>query len=155
MGIEIERKFLVRGDAWRQSVDRQYQCRQGYLANTGHSSVRVRVMGERAMLNIKSATLGIRRDEYEYMIPVADAEQMLASLCQGHVIEKVRYLVPLGAHTWEIDVFAGDNAGLVVAEIELSNENEPFERPDWLGEEVSLDTRYYNVCLLDHPYKDW
>ncbi|MBI5463074.1 MAG: CYTH domain-containing protein [Gammaproteobacteria bacterium] len=160
MAIEIERKFLVLNDDWRAAADAGTQYRQGYLSRvTGpeavRSSVRVRTDGERAFLNIKSATLGIRRQEYEYAIPLADAEAMLAELCVGARVEKTRYHVRVGAHVWEIDVFGGANTGLIVAEIELGHEDEVFERPDWLGAEVSDDPRYYNVCLADRPYGSW
>ncbi|HWS02276.1 MAG TPA: CYTH domain-containing protein [Gammaproteobacteria bacterium] len=160
MAIEIERKFLLRNDSWRAAADTGTQYRQGYLCRvTGseavRSSVRVRTDGECAYLNIKSATLGIRRQEFEYEIPLADAETILADLCVGTVVEKTRYHVTVGAHVWEIDVFAGANAGLIVAEIELGHEDEAFERPDWLGVEVSDDPRYYNVCLAERPYNGW
>ena len=160
MAIEIERKFLVRDDRWRAAADGGTRLRQGYLnrvsgPEAARGSVRVRTDGARAFINIKSATLGIRRQEYEYAIPPADAEAMLAGLCVGAVVEKTRYHVTVGAHRWEIDVFAGENAGLTVAEIELQDEVETFERPAWLGEEVSGDPRYYNVCLADHPYTRW
>ncbi len=160
MAIEIERKFLVRDDGWRTGADAGTRYRQGYLTGMPgesglRSSVRVRIAGDRAELNIKSAELGIRRLEYQYEIPVADAEEMLDRLCIGHTVEKVRHHVRIGRHMWEIDVFGGDNAGLVVAEIELAREDEPFERPDWLGEEVSDDPRYYNVYLAAHPYRTW
>lgn len=160
MPIEIERKFLVLDASWRAAADAGTRYRQGYLSRvTGEgavrSSIRVRTDGECAYLNIKSATLGIRRQEYEYPIPLADAEAMLAELCVGTAVEKIRYHVRVGAHVWEIDVFAGANAGLIVAEIELGHEDEAFERPAWLGAEVSDDPRYYNVCLADHPYSAW
>ncbi len=160
MAIEIERKFLILNDAWRAVADAGTQYRQGYLSRvTGaeavRSSVRVRTDGECAYLNIKSATLGIRRQEFEYEIPLADAEAMLVDLCVGAVMEKTRYHVTVGNHVWEIDVFAGTNAGLIVAEIELRHEDEIFERPDWLGAEVSDDPRYYNVCLAERPYSSW
>jgi len=155
MGKEIERKFLLSSSAWRQQVVRSARYRQGYLANNGHASVRVRVAGEQANINIKSATLGIERMEYEYPIPLDEAEEMLDQLCSGPLIDKVRHFVEIGDHIWEIDVFSGDNQGLEVAEIELGSSDELFERPDWLGDEVSADPRYYNVCLVDHPYKDW
>jgi adenylate cyclase len=160
MGIEIERKFLVRHDGWRADADGGTRLRQGYLSrvtgpNAVRSSIRVRTDGARAFLNIKGATLGIRRQEYEYAIPAADAEAMLADLCVGAVVEKIRYEVAVAGHLWEIDVFAGANAGLVVAEIELQNEAEDFLRPDWLGTEVSDDPRYYNVCLAERPYCNW
>ncbi len=155
MATEIERKFLVTSDAWREEADDGTRFRQGYLIGAERASVRVRIEGDSANLNIKSATLGVRRQEYEYQIPLAEAEELLNTLCEQPQIEKIRYHVPLGGHLWEVDVFAGDNEGLVVAEIELADEDESFERPAWLGREVSDDTRYYNVCLTKHPYKDW
>lgn len=155
MATEIERKFLVTSDAWLKVADKGTFFRQGYLVGAEKASVRVRIEGSKANLNIKSATLGVRRQEFEYDIPLTEAEEMLDTLCEQPQIEKVRYHVPVGAHTWEVDVFAGDNEGLIVAEIELTDENEPFERPAWIGKEVSDDTRYYNVCLTRHPYKDW
>lgn len=155
MGIEIERKFLVVSEQWRAQADAGTDFRQGYLAGGEKSSVRVRIEGDRANLNIKSATLGIRRQEFEYPVPLADARELLAGLCDGAVVEKTRYHVPVGGHVWEVDVFAGDNAGLIVAELELSSEDEAFERPAWLGDEVSRDPRYYNVSLVRQPYKDW
>jgi len=160
MPIEIERKFLLNNDDWRAQADNGVVMRQGYLNSISpdteqKSSVRVRIAGEQASLNIKGATLGITRQEYEYRIPLADAHELLDTLADGPLIEKIRYHVPHGTHTWEIDVFAGDNQGLVVAEIELASEDEVFARPEWLGEEVSADARYYNVCLVQHPYKNW
>ncbi|HEB92384.1 MAG TPA: CYTH domain-containing protein [Gammaproteobacteria bacterium] len=155
MATEIERKFLLLDDSWRRDADAGISMRQGYLIGAKRASVRVRISGEHAHLNIKSATLGVQRQEYEYEIPLADAGELLDTLCERPLIEKNRYHVRHGEHTWEIDVFSGDNAGLVVAEIELGSADENFARPDWLGEEVSHDTRYYNVCLVTHPYKDW
>jgi len=155
MAIEIERKFLLRDDSWQASADSGVIIRQGYLAGSEKSSIRVRIAGDQANINIKSATLDITRQEYEYPIPVVDANEMLDSLCEGPLIEKIRYHVPNEKHLWEIDVFSGDNQGLVVAEVELGSADENFERPGWLGEEVSDDTRYYNVCLVNHPFKDW
>ncbi|MDR9436924.1 MAG: CYTH domain-containing protein [Thiohalophilus sp.] len=155
MAIEIERKFLVTSDRWREQADAGQHLAQGYLIGAREASVRVRIEGERANLNIKSATLGIHRQEYEYPIPLADAREMLDTLCEKPVIEKTRYHVEHAGHTWEVDVFEGENAGLVVAEIELASESETFEQPDWLGEEVSADPRYYNVSLVKHPYKAW
>jgi adenylate cyclase len=155
MGTEIERKFLLSDERWRALAGPGVKYRQGYIEGGSRASVRVRVAAGRAYLNIKSATLGVLRTEYEYGIPVADAEEMLESLCVHPLIEKTRYLVEHAGHTWEIDVFEGDNEGLVVAEIELGARDEPFERPAWLGEEVSHDPRYYNVSLVRHPYKDW
>ncbi|MDN3518625.1 CYTH domain-containing protein [Aquisalimonas lutea] len=155
MAAEIERKFLVNGDAWRADVDRSMVVRQGYFGGTERASIRVRVSDDRAWLNIKSATLGISRQEYEYEIPLDDAEEMLAGLCQGPLIEKTRHYVRYAGHLWEIDEFFGDNAGLVVAELELSDADEPFQSPGWLGAEVSDDPRYYNVRLAQHPYREW
>ncbi len=155
MATEIERKFLVTGDAWRDGVTASEVYRQGYLANNSSCSVRVRISDDHAYLNIKSAQLGIFRTEYEYAIAMDDAREMLDNLCVSAVVEKTRYFVPDDGHTWEIDVFSGDNLGLIVAEIELSHGDEPFNRPEWLGEEVSHDPRYYNVYLAEHPYKLW
>jgi adenylate cyclase len=155
MGIEIERKFLVVNDSWREAASPGIPIKQGYLLGGKHASVRVRLQGDKANLNIKSATLGVRRQEFEYAIPLDDAEVLLATLCHRPLIEKVRYLVPYVDKQWEIDVFEGDNAGLVVAELELQDETEDYVRPPWLGEEVSHDPRYYNTSLSQHPYKDW
>ncbi len=160
MSIEIERKFLLINDSWCVNADNGVVMRQGYLNsislnNEQKSSVRVRIAGGQANLNIKGATLSITRQEYEYPIPLSDAHELLNTLADDPLIEKTRYHVQHGIHTWEIDVFAGDNQGLVVAEIELASEDEVFARPAWLGEEVSMDARYYNVCLVKHPYKNW
>lgn len=155
MSTEIERKFLVANDDWRKRAFEGARYRQGYFPNSKTCSVRVRIAGDKATLNIKGATLNITRDEYEYSIPCRDAEEMLARFCERPFIEKIRYLVRNGAHTWEVDVFEGENAGLIVAEIELSHEDEVFDIPSWVGRDVSDETRYYNVCLREHPYKDW
>ena len=155
MAIEIERKFLLKSEAWRATADEGTRFRQGYIVGAELASVRVRIEGEVANINIKSATLGIQRQEFEYPIPLDDAEELLDTLCVQPQIEKTRYHVNHGSHLWEIDVFAGDNEGLVVAEVELEQEGESFTRPAWLGEEVSDDTRYYNVCLVKHPYSEW
>lgn len=155
MAVEIERKFLLKDDSWQQEVEKTVAMRQGYFAPPRKASIRVRVAGEQANLNIKSATLGVMRKEYEIPIPVADAHEMLDQLCETPIIEKKRHYIRKGTHTWEIDEFEGDNAGLVVAEIELSAEDEVFDKPSWVGEEVSHDKRYYNVSLVTHPYKDW
>jgi len=155
MGTEIERKFLVTGDGWRAHAERPIRYRQGYLASDPGCSVRVRIGGDEARLNIKSATLGVTRLEFEYPLPLADAELLLERLCRRPLIEKTRHRVLYRGHEWEVDVFAGENEGLVVAEIELEREDEPFARPSWLGEEVSDDPRYYNVSLVTRPYKDW
>ena len=154
MGEEIERKFLVTGDAWRAQASGT-RFRQGFLSTDPDRTVRVRVAGARGMLTIKGRTVGARRPEYEYEIPLDDAEQMLDSLCERPLIEKVRFELRAGAHLWEIDVFEGDNAGLDVPETELQSEDETFERPDWLGEEVTDDPRYFNANLVESPFRTW
>jgi adenylate cyclase len=161
MGIEIERKFLLAGDAWRAGVGHSEQIAQGYLigaqalANgTARASVRVRRSGDMAWLNIKSATLGIERQEYEYAIPIVDAQSLIASLCDG-VVEKVRHHVVVDGTLFEIDEFLGANTGLIVAEVELEAVDAAFPRPSWLGREVSNEGRYYNVNLIDYPYAAW
>jgi CYTH domain-containing protein len=154
MTEEIERKFLVTGDAWRAEASGT-RFRQGFLSTDPDRTVRVRAAGARGTLTIKGRTVGARRPEYEYEISLADAEQMLDTLCKRPLIEKVRFELRAGAHLWEIDVFEGDNAGLVVAEIELESEDEPFERPDWIGEEVTDDPRYFNANLVESPFRTW
>lgn len=155
MALEIERKFLLLNDEWRNDVKASFALRQGYLNTEQRCSVRVRTCGTRAWLNIKGVTVGAQRLEFEYEIPVSDAHVLLGQLGQGPLIEKTRHLVDVGAHTWEIDVFEGDNAGLVVAEIELEHPDEPFEKPSWAGVEVTHDIRYYNTTLARNPYKSW
>lgn len=155
MAIEIERKFLVRNDDWREQVLSATHLMQGYLASTPALTVRVRLEGEQGRLTIKGATRGISRSEYEYPIPAEDAQVMLRELTETAIIEKTRHRVRCGAHVWEIDLFVGDNQGLVLAEIELSAEDEAFDRPSWLGDEVSDDPRYYNANLARHPFKGW
>lgn len=155
MAIEIERKYLLANESWREQVQSSQPMRQGYMIGSEKASVRVRISGNSAKLNIKSAELGITRKEYEVDLPLDDAREILDSLCQKPVLEKTRYLVPMGKHTWEIDEFEGENQGLIVAEIELSSVDEEFAKPDWLGAEVSDDPRYYNVSLAKHPYKNW
>ena len=129
--------------------------RQGYMGSSPAVSIRVRVAGEAAWLIFKSATLGVARHEFEYAIPRADADEMLALFCGERCLDKTRHFVPWGGHTWEIDEFHGANAGLVVAELELDAEDEAFEQPPWIGDEVSDDPRYYNVCLIDRLYSRW
>ncbi len=155
MATEIEHKFLIRNDRWRQQVERSIRMRQGYLISDARCSVRVRIADGQGFLNLKSGTLGILRSEYEYPIPPADAEEILDTLCEKPLLEKTRHLVRFEGHLWEIDEFAGDNAGLIVAEIELSRPDEPFARPDWVGEDVSHDIRYYNSQLARRPYATW
>lgn len=155
MATEIERKFLVINDSWRNDVTDSIHYLQGYFATNESCSIRVRIGGGKADINIKSATLGITRSEYDYPIPVQDAREMLDALCIKPLIEKTRYHVHHQDRLWEIDVFAGDNAGLVVAEVELESADAAITLPDWIGEDVSHDPRYYNVCLVEHPYKNW
>ncbi len=152
MALEIERKFRVK-ESW-QPKGRGVEVRQGYLPGTGPLLVRVRRQDERAFLTLKGRTEGITRAEFEYEIPAADADALLA-FCEAPLIEKTRYFEELDGHTWEIDRFRGANEGLIVAEIELSSEDEPFSRPAWLGAEVSDDARYYNSNLAKCPYTAW
>lgn len=155
MATEIEHKFLVANDDWRALVTRTAEYKQGYLNSDETSSVRVRIAGQQAWLNIKSATIGTHRLEFEYEIPVADANEIIATLCHKPLIEKTRHFVNEGQHVWEIDVFAGENQGLIVAEIELSAIGEEFNKPSWLGKEVTEEVRYYNNNLSRHPFSDW
>lgn len=155
MGQEIERKFLVQNDRWRRLGAVGVRYVQGYLANNRRCSVRVRVAGDNAWLNIKGADLGVSRTEFDYVVPAGEAREILACLCERPLIEKTRYRVLHAEREWEIDVFEGENQGLVIAEIELSAVDEEFEKPDWVGADVSHDPRYYNVRLVKHPYKDW
>ena len=155
MAIEIEHKFLVLNDDWKPQADSGTTMIQGYLSTDTSSSVRVRIEAQKAFLNIKSAISLIRRLEYEYPVPVTDAAEILEKLCRGKVVEKIRYRINQAPHVWEIDVFSAQNQGLIVAEIELTDEDEAFEKPDWLGEEVSNDPRYLNMNLLNHPYSQW
>jgi len=161
MAIEIERKFLVITEAWRAQAHHRLRIAQAYLNDSEalasgreQCSVRIRITGESANINIKSRKAGARRQEFEYPIPLADAESLMRLACEGR-IEKVRHLVHLGGHLWEIDEFAGDNVGLVVAEIELQHEGEPFDRPDWLGAEVTDCLRFYNMALAARPFHHW
>lgn len=156
MALEIEHKFLVVSDEWRRSVRKSSSFRQGYLNNNElQCSIRVRTSQDRGWLNVKSATIGIERQEFEYEIPLKDANTMLESLARKPLIEKTRHIVDFGEHAWEIDVFEGENKGLVVAEIELATLGEPFSKPSWVGEDVSHDIRYYNTSLSKRPYDKW
>lgn len=153
MGIEIERKFRVRGDAWRNGESVEY--RQGYLSTEEQRTVRVRTDGDQAWLTIKGITRGASRSEFEYNIPLTDGRQLLDELCTRPLIEKRRYRVTHDGLTWEIDEFFGDNEGLVIAEVELASEDQAFEKPAWVGDEVTGDPRYYNANLVEQPYKQW
>lgn len=153
-GKEIERKFLVCGQSWRSLGTPVYYC-QGYLSSNPARTVRVRIAGNKAFLTVKGANKGAVRTEYEYEIPVEDARVMLETLCERPLIEKTRTKIAYGGRIWEVDAFAGENEGLVVAEVELEDENAPIEKPDWVGEEVTGDARYYNSNLVAHPYASW
>ena len=153
MGIEIERKFLVIGEDWKQGLSAQLLS-QGYLNRDKQRTVRVRIAGDEAWLTIKGVSQGATRAEFEYAIPLDDAQQLMA-LCDGPRVEKYRWRVPLGALVWEVDEFLGDNAGLVVAEVELSSEEQAFDKPAWVGAEVTHDPRYFNSSLASRPYRSW
>lgn len=154
MAIEIERKFLVRNDDWRSgAVGTSY--RQGYLTIDPERTVRVRIAGDQGFLTIKGITEGMSRSEFEYPIPLEEASQLLDTLCLRPLIEKVRYCVTYAGTLWEIDVFAADNAGLILAEVELESSDQQVELPPWAGEEVTSDARYYNASLSQTPYRNW
>ncbi|CAN4279762.1 CYTH domain-containing protein [Pseudoxanthomonas sp. LjRoot125] len=161
MGVEIERKFLVVGDGWRAAAREVLPMAQGYINDMGamdrgeqKASVRVRIQGDAAFLNLKSRELGHTRQEFDYPIPVADARALLA-LCVGGVVDKRRHYVEHESHLWEVDEFLGDNAGLVVAEIELDHADEAFVKPAWIGKQVTDAARYYNLALASRPYSAW
>lgn len=155
MHIETERKFLVKDLSFMDAARESHTLCQGYIAHDSGNTVRVRIQDSTGILTIKGRTLdGISRPEWEKEIPIADA-RALFSLCIGGKIEKTRYIVPEGKHKWEIDVFHGENDGLVMAEIELDSADEAFGRPAWLGEEVTGDKRYYNSYLTKVPFKEW
>jgi adenylate cyclase len=154
MGTEIERKFLVKGDSWRAQA-RGKRYRQGYLSTVKERTVRVRVAGEQGFVTIKGVTVGAARAEYEYEIPLPDANEMLDRLCERPLVEKTRYRIPQGDVVWEIDEFAGDNRGLIVAEVELKDERQTVTLPEWIGEEVTGDPRYFNANLVAKPFTTW
>ncbi len=154
MGTEIERKYLVKGDAWRALATGTHY-RQGYLNSDKERTVRIRSTGDKAYITIKGLTVGASRPEYEYEIPVADGNAMLDALAERPIIEKKRHKIPHGGVTIEVDEFLGENAGLVVAEVELQSEGQRFDKPAWLGKEVTGDPRYYNANLVRHPYSTW
>ena len=155
MATEIERKFLLVSDAWRALISRSEFFRQGYLSSSKRASVRVRIADDTATLNIKGMTLGVQRPEYEYEIPLPDATELLDQLCERPLIEKTRHFVELGGKLWEIDEFHGDNAGLIVAEVELDAPDDVIPMPAWAGADVSHLERYYNVRLTQYPYSQW
>lgn len=154
MAKEIERKFLVAGEDWR-ALARGTRYRQGYLSTVKERTVRVRTIDDKGFLTVKGITVGATRSEYEYEIPAADADEMLDDLCQKPIIKKNRYKIALGDVTWEVDEFLGVNDGLIVAEVELQSEDQPFPKPDWIGEEVTDDPRYFNANLVTRPFSTW
>ena len=154
MGVEIERKFLLTGTAWKQLASGT-SYRQGYLNSTKERTVRVRTIDDKGFLTIKGISVGATRVEYEYEIPVTDAQKLLDDLCEKPIIEKNRYKIAHGGFVWEVDEFFGENEGLVVAEIELESEGQAFEKPEWVGDEVTGDPRYFNSNLISNPFKQW
>ena len=154
MGVEIERKFLIKDDSWRANAKGE-KCRQGYLNSAKERVVRVRTIEDKGILTIKGISKGATRAEFEYEIPIAEAKAMLDNLCEKPLIEKKRYKIEFGGHVWEVDEFFGENQGLTVAEVELRSEGESFEKPTWIGEEVTGDPKYFNSNLVQHPYTKW
>lgn len=154
MGVEIERKFLLDGEGWRGQGD-AVLLRQGYLCSDPSRVVRVRVEGGQGTITIKGRSSGATRAEWEYPIPLDEANELLDRLCERPIIEKYRHRIARAGHVWEVDEFLGANAGLIVAEIELASEDEAFDRPDWLGAEVTHDARYFNSNLMRHPFTQW
>ncbi len=154
MAKEIERKFLVASEDCR-ALARGTRYRQGYLSTVKERTVRVRTIDEKGFLTVKGVTVGATRSEYEYEIPAADADEMLNDLCEKPIIEKNRYKIPLGGVTWEVDEFLGVNDGLIVAEVELQSEDQYFPKPDWIGEEVTSDPKYFNANLIARPFSTW
>lgn len=153
MGTEIERKFLLKDDSWR-GLGQGRHYRQGYLVTAQDRSVRVRTVDDQGFITVKGATRGATRLEFEYPVPLADAEAML-KLCVGPIIEKTRYRIPFEHKVWEVDEFEGDNRGLITAEVELHSEQEPVKIPSWIGKEVTDDPSYFNSNLVNHPYNTW
>jgi adenylate cyclase len=154
VGVEIERKFLLAGDGWR-ALGQPVLLRQGYLSSDPGRVVRVRVEGDQACMTIKGRSVGATRGEWEYPIPLADANELLERLCQQPLVEKFRSKIEFAGNLWEVDEFLGVNQGLVLAEIELASEDQPFEKPEWIGADVTHDQRYFNSNLVRHPYSSW
>lgn len=155
MATEIERKFRVEGEAWRQHVGTGKIYRQGYLSTDAERTVRVRVVGQQGYVTIKGKMVGVSRQEFEYTIPLDDATAMLEGLCLRPLIEKTRYRLPYAGLIWEIDEFSGENQGLIIAEVELADEHQRIQLPDWVGDEVTDDARYVNANLVMHPFSQW
>lgn len=154
MAREIERKFLVRDQSFKEGI-KPVLIRQGFISTEKNKVIRVRIAGDQAFLTLKTNGSGISRDEYEYAIPPKDAEELILRMCGTALIEKYRYRLTCHGHEWEVDEFLGSNSGLIVAEIELQSEEEEFAKPPWLGEEVSHDVRYFNASLVNNPYSKW
>ncbi len=154
MAHEIERKFLVKNDSWKNGCQGLY-CRQGYLFADEEVTVRVRILGGEGFLTVKGRTEGITRDEFEYRIPLEDATAMLGSMCRGGLVEKIRHHIEVKGFTWDVDEFLGESSGLVLAEVELEDEDQVPDFPDWLGQEVTGDVRYYNAYLAGNPFSAW
>ncbi len=154
MPLEIERKFLLKNNDWKKSVQQQFVIKQGYLNTHPDRTVRIRIKGSKGILTVKGKTIHATRAEYEYEIPINHAEEMIL-LCEKPIIEKIRYLVEHHNKIWEIDIFSGANEGLMIAEIELESEDEAFHIPSWIGKEVTIDTRYYNSNLSENPFSKW
>lgn len=155
MGREVERKFQVVDDRWRDAVESESVLRQGYLSIDKERTVRIRVSEAEGTLTVKGVTVGATRAEYEYEIPRREAEEMLTNLCLQPIIDKTRHRVRFGGRTWEVDEFTGANEGLVIAEVELDSEGEGVDLPDWVGNEVTGDPRFYNANLVAQPYREW
>jgi adenylate cyclase len=155
MAIEIEHKFLLANNDWRKQIQKSVKYRQGYLSSQPTSSIRVRISDNQAWLNIKSATIGTQRLEFEYEIPMSDADEIIENLCRKPVIDKTRHFITIADVTWEIDEFEGENKGLIIAEIELPFAGKEFAKPHWLGKEVTHELRYYNNNLSTYPYSKW
>jgi len=153
MALEIEKKFLLNNSDWRKEQGVMY--RQGYLNSVKERTVRVRIVGDKGYLTVKGISRGAVRAEYEYEIPGVEAEAMLDDLCEKPLIEKMRYKIAYKGFVWEVDEFCGENQGLIVAEVELESEDQKFEKPEWIGEEVTGDPRYFNANLVHHPYCKW
>ena len=153
MGIEIERKYLVKGNQWK-SLAEGIVYKQGYIVTVGKQTVRVRIVGDRGYLTIKGANVGTVRSEFEYAIPLQDAEEMLNTLCDRPLIEKIRYKIPYGDLVWEVDEFLGDNAGLIIAEVELTSADQKVDLPEWIDKQVT-DAKYFNSNLAKYPYSKW
>lgn len=156
MPIEIERKFLLKDDTWRNHINTNgILCKQGYILAEKGKTVRVRVADNNGYVTVKGETAGARRPEYEYSIPVDDAEEMISLFCENRIVEKIRYEITHDTNLWEVDEFLGENTGLVIAEIELEDENQDVHLPEWVGQEVTCDGRFANARLALHPYSMW